>query len=370
MSGFARFDLIETSIWTPRALPFFPPPLAMDELEVEEDLGFALGLLNPNPSIVPFDLFEISSSAAIQRLRRRSEAEHHLQSLSDRVAALELGFRRAPAPKIGDFDRKYTWTAEIKGERVEQKYKWTAEAKAGEEKSYTWRAEIKGKGKEEKIYTFKASTAVPKDGNGKVIIKEEKKKKNKETEEKKKVSGSSVKLVEIEEANPGAIAIKKAFAKYHSKGKRKDLSPQEAAMIIQVNFRAHLVRRSQALRCLRDLATAKAKLKEIRSLFYSFSYRRRVASDAEERQRFSEKIIVLLLTVDAIEGPDYMVRAARRSMIEVLESMLEAVEPQASGKLGSMKRRQFDLPGGGPIPKDMAMRISEVVQMLDEEDHM
>jgi len=46
---------------------------------------------------------------------------------------------------------------------------------------------------------------------------------------------------------------------------------------------------------------AKAKLKEIRSLFYNFSYRRRIANDAEERQRFSEKIIVLLLTVDAIE---------------------------------------------------------------------
>lgn len=68
-----------------------------------------------------------------------------------------------------------------------------------------------------------------------------------------------------------------------------------------MSFRAYLIRRSQALRALRELAIAKTKLKELRALFNNFTYRRRVARDAEERQRFSEKIIVLLLTVDAIE---------------------------------------------------------------------
>lgn len=72
-------------------------------------------------------------------------------------------------------------------------------------------------------------------------------------------------------------------------------------MMIQITFRAYLIRRSQALRALRDLAVAKTKLKEIRALFNNFSYRQIVSRDAEERQRFSEKIIVLLLTVDAIE---------------------------------------------------------------------
>lgn len=93
----------------------------------------------------------------------------------------------------------------------------------------------------------------------------------------------------------------KAFAKSHGKGKRKELSPQDAALLIQLNYRAHLAHRSQVLRCLRDLAVAKAKLKEIRSLFYNIAYRRRIAHDSEERQRFAEKIIVLLLTVDALE---------------------------------------------------------------------
>lgn len=85
------------------------------------------------------------------------------------------------------------------------------------------------------------------------------------------------------------------------RGKRKEFSPQDAATLIQKNFRAYLIRRSQALRALRELAIAKTKLKEIRAFFNNFSYRRRLVRDAEERQRFSEKIIVLLLTVDAIE---------------------------------------------------------------------
>lgn len=100
--------------------------------------------------------------------------------------------------------------------------------------------------------------------------------------------------------------LRKAFAKrfgavQNERGKKKDLSPQDAALLIQISFRAYLIRRSKALRALRELAIAKSKLKEIRAQFNNFSYRRHVACNAEERQRFSEKIIVLLLTVDAIE---------------------------------------------------------------------
>ena len=100
---------------------------------------------------------------------------------------------------------------------------------------------------------------------------------------------------------PSAFSSLKAFAKGNDKGKRKELSPQDAALLIQMTYRAHLAHRSQVLRCLRDLAVAKAKLKEIRSLFYNISYRRRLANDQEERQRFYEKVIVLLITVDALE---------------------------------------------------------------------
>uniref|UniRef100_A0A5B6YTS7 BAG domain-containing protein n=1 Tax=Davidia involucrata TaxID=16924 RepID=A0A5B6YTS7_DAVIN len=139
-------------------------------------------------------------------------------------------------------------------------------------------------------------------------------------------------------------------------------------MMIQMSFRAYLIRRSQALRALRELAVAKAKLKEIRALFNNFSYRRRVASNAEERQKFSERIIVLLLTVDAIEGADLMVRSAKRSMVDELEAMLDVVDPQPPGKSLSMKRRMFDMPDG-VIQKQLAEGVAQVVQMLDQEQN-
>lgn len=100
--------------------------------------------------------------------------------------------------------------------------------------------------------------------------------------------------------------VSQAFAKrfgaiQNQRGKRKDLSAQDAALLIQLSFRAYLIRRSKALRALRELAVAKSKLKEVRAQFNNFAYRRHLSRDAEERQKFSEKIIVLLLTVDAIE---------------------------------------------------------------------
>ena len=106
--------------------------------------------------------------------------------------------------------------------------------------------------------------------------------------------------------HPPFSFLMKAFALGNGKGKAKELSPQDAALLIQMNYRAHLAHRSQVLRCLRDLAVAKAKLKELRTLFYNLSYRRRITYDHEERQRFSEKIIVLLLTVDALEVSSVM----------------------------------------------------------------
>ncbi|KAL5651288.1 hypothetical protein ACJX0J_036746, partial [Zea mays] len=157
-----------------------------------------------------------------------------------------------------------------------------------------------------------------------------------------------------------------AFAKGNGKGKRKELSPQDAALLIQMTYRAHLAHRSQVLRCLRDLAVAKAKLKELRSLFYNISYRHRIAHDHEERQRFSEKIIVLLITVDALEGPDYMVRTAKKSMLEELEAMLEVVDPQPPGKQRSLSRRKFDLPEGGAIPDEKTAAVNKAIRIIEE----
>ncbi|KAI8564602.1 hypothetical protein RHMOL_Rhmol03G0193200 [Rhododendron molle] len=415
MAHYRRIEIIEpsqpslfikqTSIFTPT---FFPHcfPFQHDHLD------FALDLLRPTakPALIDFhdfdtitDLIQIDRTPHHTSTRRlvhhRVGSESYLQSLCDRVSALELSFDKlldAEKPHHCG-DRKYTWTAEVNDKHgLDRKYKWTAEIKGGEkkkekkekekkdsikgggvEKKYRWSAEIKDKRQESPVsrrYVFEVST-----GDGSEGSESEKKEKEKDKKVKKKECGNGggprARVVEIEEPsdNHGAFVLRQAFAKRGQgaekwKGKRKELSPQDAAMMIQVSFRAYLIRRSQALRALRELAVAKAKLKELRALFNNFSYRRRLSHDAEERQRFSEKIIVLLLTVDAIEGADHMVRAAKRSIIDELEAMLDVVDPQPSGgKSLSMRRRTFDMPDG-VIQKELAAGVAEVVHMLDQEN--
>ncbi|KAG1354483.1 BAG family molecular chaperone regulator 7 [Cocos nucifera] len=423
MSGFQLFDLLdrsssslfyrETALFSrPRALIPFASPFADAVDLVEEHLGLSLDAPNPSPSpldlplqclvpcpspIFPLDFFDsaadliqidspASPTAILRRIQERAETERLLRNLSDRVSALELGFDRALGSRIDAGDCRYKWTAEIKrarGEGFGQKYKLMAETKRAVERNGRWTVEIKGKGKDEPMfhtYSFHAST-VP--AGAKHDALEKVKKSN-------RGAGSTARVVEIEESpnhrpvtsrkvrhlsffqsELSSLLSVKAFVKRshnREKGKKKELSPQDAAMLIQMSYRNHLVWRSQVLRGLRDLAVAKAKLKEIRALFNNFSYCQRIAIDAEERQRFSERIIILLLTVDAIEGTTLMVRAARKSMVEELEAMLDVVDPQPSGKLGSMKRRKFDLPAGGSILNDMAAGVAQVVNMLNHED--
>ncbi|GLT40285.1 hypothetical protein SLA2020_144310 [Shorea laevis] len=392
MSCFRRIEFVEpyspppfireTSILAPKTLAF---PSFFDE---EPDFSFALDLLDPTPRFSSFEVFDAvtdlieikkpPSFCSYGRIHRRVEPEFEIQRLCDRVSVLESTFDRLINARIDDGDRKYTVTTEIKGP-VERKYKWMAEIKDGNEKEkekdqkgkkYKWVAEIERKNEEQPIsrkYTFEASSGHAGEGN-----KSEKKHKK---HKKEKKGECETRIVEIEEPVPAdhrAVVLRQAFARRtgavrNERGKNKELSPQDAALMIQVTFRAYLIRRSKALRALRDLAVAKTKLKEIRALFNNFSYRGRIAREPDERQRFSEKIIVLLLTVDAIEGADLMVRAARKSMVDELEAMLDVVDPQPPGKSLSMRRRTFDMPDG-VIQKEIAEGVAQVVQMLGTGD--
>ncbi|PKI31657.1 hypothetical protein CRG98_047941 [Punica granatum] len=67
----------------------------------------------------------------------------------------------------------------------------------------------------------------------------------------------------------------------------------------------------------------------------------RIAHDAEERQRFAERIIVVLLTVDAIEPLDKY--------------------------LAIRRRRMFDVPDGH-VKKEVANGVAQIVRMLDQDE--
>lgn len=383
MSRFRRFEIIEeeplplfsssssSHFFITETLPLFPSFL---------DLDLDLCLL---PSPFHADLLRVNHTRALK------QQQLGLQSLSDRVAELESRFEqivvgggkgkkkenKKNAGGGSDGGRKYTWTAEIKdGEKngFDRKYKWIAELVEEEKKNVKWTAEIKGKGKDsgnDRKYTFAVES-------GSDDEKKKKKKKNVTEKEKENVKEKKkerrLRIVEIEEPDDDhkAVVLRQAFAKrfgavQNQRGKKKELSPQDAAYLIQTTFRAYLIRRSKALRALRELAIAKSKLKEIRAQFNNFSFRRRIASDGVEHQRFSEKITVLLLTVDAIEGVDLMVRSAKKSMVDELEAMLDVVDPQPAGRSLSFKRRTFDMPDG-VIRKEIEEGVAQVVQMLDE----
>ncbi|KAG9140759.1 hypothetical protein Leryth_006934 [Lithospermum erythrorhizon] len=360
---FRTYELIEhsPSLFMSESYTIFPfcPP--------------SLDLLSPPPFFNDFDFitdFEKTPFYTTRRVKSQRSQKLYLKSLSqlsDRVAALELTFDSLSKPKKSTLgERKYTWTTEIKSPEengVDRKYKWVAEMKDGGkngDKNYRFSAEIKGKA-ETKSYKFEASCGEGSESSKKMEEKVGGKKKM------KKAHGTRVVEITDQAADRGALVLKQAISRRGGmiRGKQKELSPQDAALLIQMSFRAYLIRRSQALRALRELAIAKTKLKELRGLFNNFTYRRRVARDAEERQKFTEKIIVLLLTVDAVEGADLMVRSAKKSMVDELEAMLDVVDPQPAGRSLSM-RRTFDMPDA-VIQKELAAGVSQIVQMLEED---
>ncbi|XP_050223297.1 BAG family molecular chaperone regulator 7 [Mercurialis annua] len=370
MSRFRRIEIFDP-FYHPS---FFTPSVLIEEGYLDCDLFI--------PSQNPFELFDTVSDliqvettpalCSYRRMKQRAGTELYLQKLGDRVSALESRFEKLMKPKInGGGERKYTWTAEIKGP-VERKFKLSTEIKDDKKKSYKWIAEIKGKEEDQPVtrrYTYEVHSGE----HGSECDGSEKKEKTEKKEKKQKHGGVRVVEIKEEDNDHGAVVLRQAFAKRAGavrgkKGKKKELEPENAALMIQMGFRAYLIRRSMALRALRELAIAKAKLKELRSLFNNFSYRRQIGRDAVERQRFSEKIIVLLLTVDAIEGADLMVRSAKRSMVDELEAMLDVVDPQPQGKSLSMRRRTFDMPDSA-IQKEIAEGVAQVVQLLDEEEN-
>jgi hypothetical protein len=67
----------------------------------------------------------------------------------------------------------------------------------------------------------------------------------------------------------------------------------------------------------------------------------------------------------SIQGPDFMVRTAKKSMLEELEGMLEIVDPQPPGKERSFNRRKFDLPQGGAIPNEKTAAVNNTVKVIN-----
>ncbi|XVF79852.1 hypothetical protein PTKIN_Ptkin15bG0023300 [Pterospermum kingtungense] len=316
-----------------RALHLFDrSPSLFSLFDEEHELSLAFDVFEPSstlftPFLSPFHhlpveavsdvthLLETPFSWYCRRIRATDELELCSGALLGRISGFKFG-----ADRFEECDRKYTWKAEIKSSdksEANRKYQYTTEIKGLEGKKCEWTAEIESPERNGSSRKYKWTAEI--NGKNKGNLAKNKKEvplKIKElgsheetcsgSKQKMKVD-SSTRVVEIEEPDDhAAMLLRQAFgmragAVSRLRGKRKILSPDEAALLIERSFRAYLIRRSKSLRSLRELAVAKAKLKEIRSLFNNYSYRQRIDRDSEELKRFSERIISLILAVDAIE---------------------------------------------------------------------
>ncbi|GAB4831720.1 hypothetical protein Ancab_005732 [Ancistrocladus abbreviatus] len=97
-----------------------------------------------------------------------------------------------------------------------------------------------------------------------------------------------------------------------------------AARTIQTHFRAYLVRRSRALRQLKELASIKSSLNSLKS---SLSLQTYLDVDS-----LSRKATDLLLQVDAIQGGDQMIRDSKKSITQEIVRFLDLVDGVCVGR--------------------------------------
>uniref|UniRef100_A0A7N0SZ18 Uncharacterized protein n=1 Tax=Kalanchoe fedtschenkoi TaxID=63787 RepID=A0A7N0SZ18_KALFE len=151
-----------------------------------------------------FDEFDFPSPYRFLTRKSRSATSlllgSDLYDLSERVSALESTVHRlVNATTAAAAAGKYSWTAEFNDHGIERKYQWTARIKGGNKKhvsnkkNYKWTSEIKGGGEHAPLrrYTLEVTNAA-----------------SKPNPKTKRAS----RAVEIEEVNnPGALVIRQRY---------------------------------------------------------------------------------------------------------------------------------------------------------------
>eukprot|EP00252_Welwitschia_mirabilis_P011295 TRINITY_DN2540_c0_g1_i1.p1 TRINITY_DN2540_c0_g1~~TRINITY_DN2540_c0_g1_i1.p1 ORF type:complete len:412 (+),score=71.79 TRINITY_DN2540_c0_g1_i1:138-1373(+) len=95
-----------------------------------------------------------------------------------------------------------------------------------------------------------------------------------------------------------------------------------AAVIIQRKFRALLARRSNVLRGLQELAVLKSAFNKLKEMLEKESYWTFLCRYPEERTLFSEKLDVLLLKLESVQGTNRMIRNSRKHLRKELIALM------------------------------------------------
>ncbi|XP_022991002.1 BAG family molecular chaperone regulator 8, chloroplastic-like isoform X2 [Cucurbita maxima] len=133
---------------------------------------------------------------------------------------------------------------------------------------------------------------------------------------------------------------------------------QVAASTIQTYFRAFLVRRSRALRELKDLAIIKSRFESLQSSLCNEFY--------FDRNAISLEIMDLLLHLDSIQGNDPMVKGSKKSLSRDLVQFLDRIDNLSVKRNGGLPLKTMKNTGlGQNVSKS---RVSTPKQLKNSEN--
>ncbi|GMI99073.1 hypothetical protein HRI_003576600 [Hibiscus trionum] len=155
-----------------RTLADFHLSPTLSSLFEDSEMSFSFDVFEPTRTLFtsfpsPFDpafdaitdvicLSETPFSSHYRRISGVDELKLRSAALLSPISGLGLA-----ADRFKQWDRKYTWKDEIKGE-ADRKYQYTAEIKGSEGGKYKWTAEVEGP---EKKYSWTAEIKGKKDGD-------------------------------------------------------------------------------------------------------------------------------------------------------------------------------------------------------------
>ncbi|KAJ7556498.1 hypothetical protein O6H91_05G086000 [Diphasiastrum complanatum] len=138
----------------------------------------------------------------------------------------------------------------------------------------------------------------------------------------------------------------KLQAKQEHSRPRKIFSPETAAVLIQSIYRGYVVRRSEPLKYLREIAKVRSKSKDLQAQVCKQEDFERICSNTKERLKLTEGIMALLLQLDVIQGVHPVVREFRKSAARELIQLQETVDnaiKQSNNQQGSLTANVEDV---------------------------
>ncbi|KAK6142760.1 hypothetical protein DH2020_023108 [Rehmannia glutinosa] len=116
---------------------------------------------------------------------------------------------------------------------------------------------------------------------------------------------------------------------------KRELSEEEAAVIIQSAYRGFEVRRWESIKKLKEIAKVQEQIANVKHMIQAIESSSDIQGSSKQRNIISETIMSLLLKLDTIQGLHPSIREVRKSVVKELVSLqekLDSLMPEKSGR--------------------------------------